>query len=88
MDGGEKCNITNNLHLLKDVKWYNRWFRPNITTKGATSGNIIVPEAQRYLQVPTITKGVTIDVLCYYSLEFTYTLLSDNNVLLANKNAG
>ena len=21
MDGDEKCTITNNLHLLKDVKW-------------------------------------------------------------------
>ena len=23
MDGGAKCTVTNNLHLLKDVKWYN-----------------------------------------------------------------
>ena len=30
---------------------------------------------------------MTIDVLCYYSPEFTSTLLSDNDVLLSNKNA-
>ena len=56
--------------------------------KGATSDNIIIPEAQGYLQVPTITKGVTIDVLCYYSPEFTSTLLSNNDVLLTNKYSG
>ena len=56
--------------------------------KGATSDNIIIPEAQGYLQVPTIIKGVTIDVLCYYSPEFTSTLLSDNDVILSNRNPG
>ena len=61
--------------------------RQKVTMKGATSDNIIIPEAQGYLQVPTITKGVTIDVLCYYSPEFTSTLLSDNDILLSNKNS-
>ena len=23
MDGGAKFTVTNNIHLLKDVKWYN-----------------------------------------------------------------
>ena len=87
MDRGAKCTVTNNLHFLKDVKWYNRWFMPTVTMKGAISDNIIIPETQGYLQVPTIIKGVTIDVLCYYSPEFTSTLLSDNDVLLSNKNA-
>ena len=87
MDGGAKCTVTNNLHLLKDVKWYNRWFRPKVRMKGTTSDNIIIPEAQGLLQVPIITKGVTIDVLCYYSLKFTSTLLSDNDVILSNKNS-
>ena len=82
IDGGAKCTVTNNLHLLKDVKWYNYWFRPKVTMKGATSDNIIIPEAQGYLQVPTINKGMTIDVLCYYLPEFTSTLLSDNDVIL------
>ena len=62
-------------------------FRPKVTMKSATSDNIIIPEAQGYLQVSTITKGVTIDVLCYYSPEFTSTLLSDNDILLSNNNA-
>lgn len=26
MGGGAKYTVTNNLHLLKDVKWYNYWF--------------------------------------------------------------
>ena len=56
--------------------------------KGATLDNIIIPEAQGYLQVPTSTKGVTIDVLCYYSPELTSTLLSGNDVILSNKNPG
>ena len=56
--------------------------------KGATSDNIIIPVAQDFLQVSTITKGITIDVLCYYSPEFTSTLLLDNDVLLANKYSG
>ena len=87
MDGGAKCTVTNNLRLLKDVKWYNRWFRPTVTIKGATSNNIIIPDAQGYFQVPNIAKGVTINILCYYSPEFISTLLSDNDVLLANNNA-
>ena len=56
--------------------------------KGATSDNIITPVTQGFLQVPTITKGVTIDVLCYYSPEFTSTLLLENDVLLANNYSG
>ena len=71
MDGGTKCTVTNNLHLLKDVKWYNQWFKLIVTMKGTTSDNIIILEAQGYLQVSTIIKDVTIDVLCYYSPEFT-----------------
>ena len=55
--------------------------------RGATLQTIIVPEAQGYLEVPTITPGVTIDVLCYYSPDFTSTLLSDNDVLKAHKHA-
>ena len=55
--------------------------------QGATSKTIIVPETQGCLEVPTITPGVTIDVLCYHSSDFTSTLLSDNDVLKANKHA-
>ena len=87
MDGGAKYTITNNINLLKDVKWYNRWFLPRIKMRGATSQTIIVPEAQGYLEVPTITPGITINVLCYYSPDFTSTILSDNNVLKAHKHA-
>ena len=55
--------------------------------KGAASDNIIVPEAQGYLQVLIIIKGVTINVPCYYSPEFTSTLFSDNDTLFSHKNS-
>ena len=87
MDGGVKCTITDNINLLKNVIWYNRWFLPRVKMRGATLQTIIVPEAQEYLEVPIITPGVTIDVLCYYSPDFTSTLLSDNNVLKAHKHS-
>ena len=64
MDGGAKCTITDNINLLKNVEWYNIWFLPRVKMCGATSQTIIVPEAQGYLEVPTITHGITIDVLC------------------------
>lgn len=87
MDGGAKCTITNNINLLKNVKWYSRWFLPRVKMQGATSKMIIVPEAQGYLEVPTITPGITIDVLWYYSPDFMSTLLLDNDVLKAHKHA-
>ena len=37
--------------------------------------------------MPTITPGITIHVLYYYSLDFTSTLMSDNDVLKAHKHA-
>ena len=46
MDGGAKCTITNNINLLKNVKWYSRWFLPWVKMRGATLKTIIVPEAQ------------------------------------------
>ena len=53
--------------------------------KGATSDNLIIPQAEGYLQVPTIQEGKWINVCCYYSPEFTLTLLLDNDVLNSNK---
>ena len=53
--------------------------------KGATSTDIIIPQVKGYLQVPTIQEGECIDVKCYYSPEFTSTLLSDNDVLHSSK---
>ena len=53
--------------------------------KGETSNNVIVSHSEGYLQVPTIQEGKWIDVHCYYSPEFTSTLLSDNDVLDSKK---
>ena len=85
MDGGAKCSVTNNLLLLKHVRFYNKFFPCKTKMKGATSTSIIVPKAEGYLQVPTIVDGETIDIKCFYSPDFTSTLLSDNDVLLSNK---
>ena len=122
---GAKCTVPNNINLLKmpnntnllkNVHWYNQWFGPKARMKGATSNNIIIPQAEKYLQVPTIQErkcidlmeGATsnniiipqaerylqvptiqerkcIDVRCYYSLEFTSTLLSDNDVRFSSR---
>ena len=53
--------------------------------KGATSDNIIIPQAEGFWQVPTIQEGKWIDVCCYYSPEFTSTLLSNNDVLNSSR---
>lgn len=52
--------------------------------KGVRSDNIIVPQSEGYLQVLTIQDAKWIDFCCYYSPEFTSTLLSDNDVLNSN----
>ena len=26
MNGGTKCTVTNNINLLKNIRWYNHWF--------------------------------------------------------------
>ena len=81
MDGGAQRTVTNNVNLLTKVRWYDKKFRPRHTMKGATSESVIVPQAEGYLQVPTIQEGKVLEVKCYYSPEFTSTLLSDNDVL-------
>ena len=81
MDGGAKCTVTNKLELLHDVRFYNRRFKPNKQMKGATLENVIVPVAEGYLKVPTILDDIYIKIKCYYSPEFTSTLLSDCDVL-------
>ena len=45
--------------------------------KGATSDEVIVPEAEGMLRVPADVPEGFIDVICYYSSAFTGTLLSD-----------
>ena len=53
--------------------------------KGATSNNVIIPQAEGYLHVPTIQEGKCIDVQCCYSPEFTSTFLSDHDVVCSSK---
>ena len=49
--------------------------------RGLKSNNIFIPQAEVCLQVPMVQEGQCTDALCFYSLEFTSTLLSDNDVL-------
>ena len=34
MGGGSKCTVTNDINILKNVQWYNCWFRPQVKMKG------------------------------------------------------
>ena len=81
MDNGAKCSVTNIVDILRDVKWYNKKFKPPVHMKGATSGNIIVPAAEGLLRVQANTKLGHLDVLYFYSPHFTSTLLSDRDIL-------
>lgn len=53
--------------------------------KGMTSNNVIIPQAEAYLQISTIEEGKLIDVCCYYSPDITSNILLDNYVLSSNK---
>ena len=46
--------------------------------KSETSEYFIVPVAEGFLKIPMIHKGVFLKIKCYYSQEFTSTLLSDD----------
>lgn len=83
MDRGAKCTVTYKLELLHDIRFYNKIFKPKVTMKESTSNNVIVPIAEGFLKVPIKTDGVFIKLKCYYSPEFTSTILSDNDILEA-----
>ena len=85
MDGSTQRTVTNNPNLLKNIHWYTKTFQLKHLTKGATLDSVIVPQAEWYLQVPTIQSGKVIEVEYYYSPEFTSTLLSDNDVLESSR---
>ena len=85
MDSGAKCSVTNIIEILCNVKWFNDKDRGPVRMRGATSGKIIVPSAQCWLQVQAGTKQGFIDVLCFYSPHFTSTLLSNRDVLCSTK---
>lgn len=55
--------------------------------KDATSKDIIIPEAEGMLRVPTDVSAGFIDVMCYYYPAFTGTLLSNNDVVQSNSEA-
>ena len=81
MDGGTKCSVTNIVEILRNVTWFDQCNRSPVSMRGATLGKIIVLMAKGWLQVQAGTRDGFIDVLCYYSLHFTSTLLSEQDVL-------
>lgn len=85
MDGGAKCSVTNIIEILHNVECFNNNNKASVKIRGVTSGNIIAPLAQGWLQVQANTKQGYIDVLCFYSPYFTSTLLSDQDVLHSTK---
>ena len=82
MHGGAKCSVTNIVEILRNVTWFDHHKRAPVRMKGATSGKIIVSRAKGWsrVQASNVKKGY-INVLCYYSLHFTSTLLSERDVL-------
>ena len=76
MNNRAKCPVTNIVEILMNVKWYGKKnFKTTIHIKDATSGTIIVPASQGWLRVQANTKKRYIDILCFYSLHFMFTLL-------------
>ena len=53
--------------------------------RGATSQEILTPEAEGYMCVPANNHQGYIDILCHYSPLFTSTLIVDNGVVKATK---
>ena len=68
IDGGAKCSVTNILDILHDINFYDEKFKPPVKMKGATSEEIIVPEAEGYLRVQADVPAGFIDVRCYRDL--------------------
>ena len=83
MDNGAKCLVTNLAHLLEKVRYFDNKLPCKVKTREATSKISIVPTAIGYIRVKTNNIDGYIDVQCYYSPQFTPTLLSENNVLRA-----
>ena len=83
IDPGAGCSVTNLLHALRDVKFFDHKFKCNVRMHGATSKKCITPTAVGKIRVPANIIDGYIDVRCYYSPLFTSSLLSDNDVLRA-----
>jgi len=80
IDGGAKSSVTNILEYLHDVKWFNDKFKCRVYMRGATSKKLIVPKAIGMLRVRANTQTGWLDCPCYYSPNFTSTLLSKVDV--------
>ena len=73
--------VTNLLYLLHNVKFYNESYPCKVLMQGATSNRVLYPEAIGLLRIPALNHQGYADVPCYYSPEFTSTLLSNADVL-------
>ena len=81
IDPGAKVAVTNLLSSLHRPIFFSKLRPCRVRMHGATSTNLITPEAVGFLRVPTNNLEGFMDVKCYYSPNFTSTLLADNAVL-------
>ena len=66
IDNGAECTVTNLLHLLQKVTFYDKKHRCNVKMKGSTSKDTIVPEAMGLLRVKANCVEGFVDIHCYY----------------------
>ena len=83
MDGGAGVSVTNLLSIMHNVKFFSAKFKSKVRMHGATSKQVITPQAVGYLRVRALVKEGYIDVKCYYSPHFSTTLLSQVSVIEA-----
>ena len=79
IDGGAKSSVTNLLQILHDVRWYDDKFKCPVYMRGATSKKLIIPRAIGKLRVQANTRTGWLDCDCYYSPDFTSTLLAERD---------
>ena len=83
MDNGAKCSVTNKISILRNIKYFDKSNPAPVRMRGATSKDIVIPEAEGKLRVQADVPEGFIDVHVFYSPFFTSTLLSDRDILFA-----
>ena len=83
MDSGAGVSVTNLVSILHGVKYFNEKFKSRVCMHGATSKEIITPRAVGFKRVCVLTRLGYLDFKCYYSPQFSTTLLSQVSVIEA-----
>ena len=93
MDNGARSSVTNMISILRNVRYFDKSYPDPVRMKGATSKDIVIPEAEGKLRVQADAPEGFIDVymcstvlsllLLYYQIGIYYLLLL---ILLTIKN--